>query len=149
MTVNRDFERQNAKSKIAAGSTEIYQDIINTSNGDAFHISYVKAVDEFRVSGKKNGSWGAEQKLITNSDLENRLIFEFRPLTTDDDVKAYFNALPDHTIRCDYNYNGKEYTYIFSRNTSQNGNILRIASSGGSLETRCIVNGTWSDWMAK
>lgn len=77
------------------------------------------------------------------------MIFEFAPLTTDSDVIAYYNALPVHTIRCDYNYNGKEYTYFFSKNTSQNGNIMRIASSGGSLEIRTITNGTWSDWISK
>lgn len=77
------------------------------------------------------------------------MIFEFIPLTTDDDVKAYYNALPVHTIRCDYNYNGREYTYIFSKNTTQNGNVMRIASNGGVLETRSITNGTWSDWIVK
>lgn len=88
-------------------------------------------------------------KLTKASDLDNRMIFEFVPIMTDEDVKAYYNALPINTIRYDYNYNGKEYTYIFSKSTNQNGNVMRIASSGGTLETRSIINGTWSDWIAK
>lgn len=132
-----------------------YRDF-EASTGQDDTATYLRSPDGTKTLGIDNNGYIFQNgnrikftNIVTISDLNNRMIFEFVPIMTDDDVKAYYNALPINTIRCDYNYNGKEYTYIFSKSTDKNGNVMRIASSGGTLETRSITNGTWSEWIAK
>lgn len=144
------FLPENIKTVAQALQNLIDNKIDNTKkyNGvDSTSTDLVPTANAVRIVNEKT-----ENNKTAITTLNRDLRFDYSSVNGDDALKDYFNAMPDRSIRCLYNYAGLEYTYIISKKDARYGNILCISSnnigSSVALKTMSIADGNWLGWVS-